>query len=159
MAAIVGLTAAVDAQAAIFDRLKAEADGGLLNDWQIDDAYRALDPQPGAVQKQMYGGGWRSAQEDAVAEHGLLMNETIAVSLYLCVIAPLPTATPASVKAMVKAGGVVIGQIFKNNPRLAGDLTWLGITTGAGDCYPLDDQIMATHSFALQVGARLVWGI
>jgi hypothetical protein len=157
--AIVGLTAAVDAKTAVFARLKTEAASGLLAGWAVDYAYNGNpQPQPGATQRQIYGGGWRSVQEDTLGEHGVLMDEVISVSLYLRATAKLPDAVAEDVEAMVKAAGVVIGQVFKSNPRLAGDLTWLGITTGAGDCYPLDDDLVCTHSFAMTVGARLMWG-
>jgi hypothetical protein len=158
MSAAVGLTAATAAKTALFARLKAEAAGGLLTGWAVDYAYNGVvQPQPGAVQKQIYGGGWRSVQTDAVGEHGVLMDEVVSISVYLRMQAALTVGDAAAVEAMVAAGGVVIGQIFKNNPRLAGDLTWLCVTTGAGDCYPLDQEIVAVHSFAMTVGARLVW--
>lgn len=158
MTTTVGLSAAVDAKTALFDRLRAEADGGLLQGWAVDYAFNGNPaPQAGAIQKQMYGGGWRTVSDDAAGEHGLLMREVITVSLYLRVVARPPTDV-ATLDAMVKDAAAVIARVFHGQPRLTGDMTWLGLSTGQGDYAQSDDETTVIHAYALTVGSYLVWG-
>lgn len=149
---VVGLSAGVDASLAIFDRLKGEADGGLLAGVSVDYEWSA-----GAGLEQIYFGGWRSSQEDLVEEHGVLMQEIVSISMYVRVIARPPTSRRET-DLRAKAIAAIVGQILKANPHLGG-MTWLGLTTTQGDYSPSTmDETISSHAYNMQVGANVVWG-
>lgn len=150
---IIGLTAAVDAKTALFDRIKAEADGGLLQGVSVDYAWNAA-----AGLEQIYGGGWRSTQEDAVGEHGLLMREIIEVSVYVRVTARPPVPV-AETDKRCKHIAATLGRIFHNDPHLAGGMTWLGVRATQGDYTPpTTEETVSSHAYAVQIGAFVTWG-
>lgn len=148
----VGLSNAEDAKAALFDRLSAEADGGLLAGVSVDYAYNGH-----AGTESIYGGGTRSEQDDAVEEHGVLMYEVTSVSLYIAVIRRPPVdvrITDQRAKDIAK----VIARILFNDPKLAGGFTWLGVRTTQGDYQQTDDETKTIKAYAMQIGSYLVWG-
>lgn len=150
---IVGLSAGVDASLALFDLLKAEADGGLLQGVSVDYEYNTAS----TGLEQIYFGGWRSNQEDAAQEHGLLIDETITVSLYIRVTTR-PGSSRAETDRRAKEIAKIVGRILKANPNLGG-MTWLGITTAQGDYQPTTTtETISSHAFGVQIGASLVWG-
>lgn len=149
---VIGLSAAVDASLALFDRLAAEADGGLLAGVDVNYEWSGQ-----AGLEQIYFGGWRSNQEDAVEEHGVLMQEIITVSVYVRVIAR-PGTSRRETDLRAKDIGKIIGRIFKNNPHLGG-MRWLGITTTQGDYSPTTtEETISSHAYGMQVGTYVVWG-
>lgn len=152
-APIIGLSAAVDAKTALFDRLAAEADDGLLQGISVDYAWSA-----NAGLEQIYGGGWRSTQEDAVQEHGVLLQEIVEVSVYIRVIARPPVPVQETDKRAKEIANI-LGRIFRRDPRLAGGMTWLGLRATQGDYTPpTTEETISSHAYAMQVGAFVSWG-
>lgn len=150
---IVGASAAIPSKIAVFDRLDAEAATGMLQGLEVRYAW---DGATTAGEKLIYGGGTRFQQQDDVAEVGLLRMEAVLVSVYVRVV--MRPATDVKEADLVAANiGNLIGMVFAKTPRLAGDLTWLGINSGATDFSQTTDETIAIHQFQLQVGARLTW--
>lgn len=133
-------------------RLKAEADGGLLDGWDIDYAYRG-----DAGSRSIYGGGWRLLeQEQAVAEGiGLVVREVVEVSLYITYKLS-PKGDVEETDAVVEDVSGVVTRIFAANPNLGGDMTWLGISRGQGD-YSNDLETISRAALALRVQSYVSW--
>lgn len=153
MTPIVGLSAAPQIKLALYNRFKAEADGGLLKGWAVDYEYNA-----NAGGNAIYFGGWRIiAREDAVAEaDGLLVWETVALSFYIG--AMLNPGDVQKTDALCNTAATVIAQVMFNQPKLAGPFTWLGIQNGQGDGYTNDlGAASSTHGYAALVRALVTW--
>jgi hypothetical protein len=153
MSLIVGASAAVRCKMAVFDRLEEEAGSGRLGDLSV---LYAWDGATTAGEKLIYGGGTRFQQDDEVAERGVLRREIVLVSAYVRVTKRPPTnVREADLDAA--AIGDLIGMVFFQDPDLAGDLTWLGINSGATDYSQTGTETVVVHMFQLQIGARLTW--
>jgi len=146
------ITRMEEACQAIMGRLKGEADGGLLEGVDVQYAY-AGDFGLRAV----YGGSARFEQESAVAEQtGILNVERIVYTIYVrCVRRPscdveLTDGDAAEIKA-------AIARVFASDPRLAGDMTWLGVSSGIRDYSRNDMETISIHSLDLLVGAYVSW--
>jgi hypothetical protein len=146
-------TNATLAKLALLDRLKAEADGGLLAGVEVHYAYHG-----NVGPKSLYGGGWRMTAEQDVAEQaGILVRELVTVSLYVRIVARPPTdVEETDVEADRIAG--IISRIFRHDPQLAGPLAFLGIAGGQGDYSRLDDETVSVHAYQVQVGSHLSYG-
>lgn len=149
-----GLTNAVDAKTAVVDRLKAEADGGLLDGVSVDYGYN---PQAGL--ESVYGGGWRMEQENTIAEQpGAAMYEVDTFSLYIRVV----HRPPVDVKVTDDRGAAIaatIGRIFRNDPNLGGGLSWVGVARGQGDYSQTDDETTSIHAYQVSVSSFVAWGL
>ncbi len=148
-----GLTNATRAKKALFGRLKAEADGGLLSDVDVNYGYHG-----NVGLRSIYGGGWRILdQKDAVAEQsGLLVEEIVAVSLYIRVV-KRPPVDVEETDAEVDEIAAVLARIFFNDPTLPGDMSWLGIASGQGDYSRTDDETISVHGYQARIGSFLSW--
>lgn len=148
----VGLSAGIDVKTALIARLRAETGGGLLDKVSVDYAWNK-----NAGPRSIYGGGFRARQENAVAEQpGLLMRETVTVSLYVNVTVSPPTSVEDT-DAQVKAIETAMGQIFANNPQLAGGYTWLGMAGSNGDYSNTTDKTTSIVAYEMAVEAFVTW--
>jgi hypothetical protein len=153
---IIGLSNAVTAKQALFDRFSAEADGGLLQGVSVSYAASGI-----AGNRSIYGGGWRIVQEDGLPEQpGMLRDELTAVSVYIRV-----SRAPSN-EFDVEAGDVecrdmanVLARICRNSPKLAGVFTWVGISAGYGDYSQTGDEIIVIHSYGFQIRSLVTWGL
>lgn len=147
-------TSAFAVKRAIFDRLRDEADGGLLQGWDVSYTFNA-----GAGAKSMYFGGWRLLeQEQAVAEGiGLVVREVVEVSLYIGVKIS-PRVDVSETDAVIEAVSGLIVQALARRPKLADDMTWLGIARGQGDYTDTQLETLSRAAFALSAESYLSWG-
>jgi len=143
-------TLAVAAKRALVDRLREQVPAG--DNLEVHYAW------PGnAGLRCVYGGGWRFDQDEAVAEPGLIMEETVAVSLYVRVLAR-PACDVEDTDADAEAVGGLLVNTFAANPQLAGGLTYLGIASGQGDYSRTDTETISIHAYQVRVRGFLVWG-
>lgn len=149
----VGATIAFPAKRAILDRLRGETDGGLLSGWDVDYAFNG-----GARERCIYGGGWRIlSQDQGVAEDpGLVVLETVEIGFYFRVKAS-PPVDVADTDAVVDDASGIVARILSHNPKLGGDMTWMGIARGQGDYSQTNLETISVASFALQVQGYLSW--
>ncbi len=146
-------TNATAAKRAIIDRLKAEADSGVLSGVDVDYAFNG-----NVGLRSIYAGGWRMTAQDAVAEGpGLLVAEQVTVSLYVRVVAR-PATDVEETDAEADRIETVIGRIFRHEPQLAGGFTVLGIPSGQGDYSRTDDETVSVHALQVRVESHLAWG-
>lgn len=146
------ISQAIAAKVAFFDFLGQEADSGRLGDVPVHYAW----PGEIAAERMVYGGGARFEQQDAVAEQGVLVNEVVALSLYVRVV----RRPPCDVKETDLAAAAVarlIGKVFVANPRFAGPYTWLGIASGLGDYSRTNDETVSVWSYQVRIGTRFSW--
>ena len=154
MSLIVGASAAVRCKKAVFDRLAQEAESGRLGDLAVMYAW---DGTTDAGERLIYGGGTRFQQDDEVAERGVLRREVVLVSVYVRVTKRPPTSAVDEADLEAAEIGDLIGLVFFQDPDLAGDLTWLGINSGATDYSQTGTETIVVHMFQVQIGARLTW--
>jgi hypothetical protein len=148
------LTSAVAAKTALFDRLIEEADGGLLQGVDVSYGW-----EPAGL-RSIYGGGWRSQQESAIAEEdGILQNEVTSVSVYVrVVLTPVPPVDAVkAADAEVERIANLISRVMRHQPRLAGGFTWLGMSSTSGDYQPGDDSVTSIAAFAMRIRSMLTW--
>jgi len=150
---IVALSAATQAKAALFARLRAEAEGGLLAGWSVDYSYNG-----NAGAQAIYGGGWRVlSREDIIAEQrGLVVQEQIEVFLYIR-YKVTPAASVEDTDAQCDAAALTIAQVMFNQPKIAGGMTWLGISTAQGDYSQTGLETISTHGYAVRIDAYSTW--
>lgn len=136
---------------AVMDRLASEADGGLLAG--VDVSYGFAD----LGLRSVYGGSARFDQESAVAEqNGVLNIERIIYTIYVrCVRRPACDVRETDDDAVAIKS--VIARILANEPKLAGDMTWLGVTNGYRDYSRNDQETVSVHSLDLVIEAYLSW--
>jgi len=146
-------TSAFAVKRAIFERLRAEADGGLLAGWDVNYTFNA-----GAGARSMYGGGWRLLeQEEAVAEGiGLVVREVVEISLYI-IVKISPRVDVSETDAVIETVSGAIVRVFARNPNLASDMTWLGIARGQGDYTDNQLETISRAAFALSAQSYLSW--
>lgn len=147
-------TNATTAKLALINLLKAQTGAGqLLDGIDVRYAYRG---QIGA--QCVYGGGWRMDADDAVSEGpGVLVREIVVVSLYVRVLAR-PACDVEDTDATANQIGTALGSVMKANPKLAGPLTVLGISSGQGDYSTTDDETISIHAYQVRVGGMVSWG-
>jgi len=138
---------------AVMDRLAAEADGGLLQGVQV--SYGVAD----LGLKSVYGGSARFDQQSAIAEQpGVLNLERIVYTIYIrCVRRPACDVRDTDADAV--AVKTVIAQIFSRNPKLAGDMTWIGVSNGYRDYSRNELETVSVHSLDLLIEAYVSWGV
>lgn len=150
---VVAPTNAELARKAVIDRLKEEAESGLFGEIDISYAWNGR-----AGPRSIYGGGWRFTQDEKGAERrGLLVSEIVTFALYVRVVAR-PAVDVEETDADAFNIARLISTTFAANPKLAGNLTWLGIPSGQGDYSRTDDETTSTHAYQVQVESYLSWG-
>jgi len=145
-------TNAVAALQAVIERLRDEADGGLLQGVGVGYEWTT---ELGA--SSVYAGGDDFEQESAVAEQaGLLQLETATVNLYIQVLRSPPTER---IETDLECSRIadLIARIFFEQPKLAGEMTWIGIVSGRGDYSQSDATTQSIRSLRMRVQSYLSW--
>ncbi len=147
------LTNAYVAKAALIDLLQAQAGaGGPLDGVDVTYAFHG-----GVGWKSIYGGGFRFEQADTVAEPAVMVRELVTVGLYVRVVKR--PACDVEETDLVAAGiAATVGQVLKANPKMAGGLSWVGISGGQGDYSRTDDETISVAAYQVLFGAHLVYG-
>lgn len=147
-------TNAAAGKLALITLLKAQTGPGqLLDGVEVKYAYRA---NVGA--QCIYGGGWRMTAEDAVAEGvGLLVRELVTVSLYVRVVAR-PACDVEETDAACTTISNALGSVLMANPKLAGQLSVVGIAGGQGDYSGTDDETISIQAFQVLITSLVTWG-
>lgn len=121
--------------------------------WQVAVEY-AFGPEMGA--KCIYGGGWRSIQDDDVGERGVLVQEIATLAMYVQVITRPPQSVRAT-EAEAKRIASAMVAIFKTNLHPGGPLTWLGITAAQGDYANTGSETKVVQGFQVRFGSHFTW--
>ena len=150
-------TNAIAAKTALIDLLKTqtvEGSGLPLVGFTVKYGFRG-----DLGLKCIYGGGWRFEAEDAVAETpGVLVRELTRLSLYVRIV-DKPAVDVEVTEAKVEAALNAIGTVLKAHPKLAGQLSVVGINAGAGDySTPTDDETICIGSLSVLVASLVTWG-
>lgn len=146
------LTNATVAKAAFFDLLIANTGAA-----QVLDGVTVLYAWGGQGEtKLIYGGGWRATMERTTAELPNLVQELVEISFYIRVTWR-PACPVVETDVMADQIASAVGGLLKANPRLAGALTWLGISRGQGDYEQSSTETTSVHSYAAQFGAMVSW--
>jgi len=145
MTATVVATLGYEAKRAVYDRLAmAAVPGGALEGVQV--SYEA----PAQLERRsMYLGGFRTVQDEAMAEVGLLRAERVRVALVVRVAEPFETVREAEQVAEALAN-VVAGELARD-PNMAGRLTWTGIGGGASDYAKTEEGPVVTAGYHLDL--------
>lgn len=141
------------AKGALIDLLKTQTGPGLPLDG-VDVNY-AWHGQVG--ERSIYGGGHRTHREEAVAERGLMARHLVTVSLYMRALAR-PACDPSETDLIVAGIGDAVEVVLHANPRLAGGLSWAGITGEQGDNSRTDDETISVLAYQLQFDVLDGWG-
>jgi len=146
-------TNATAALQAVIERLRGEADGGLLQG--VGVGYEAS-PELGT--SSVYAGGDDFEQDPAVAEQwGLMQLETVTVNLYIQVLASPPVERIITDQECSRIADVIT-RIFFGQPKLAGEMTWIGLVSGRGDYSQSDLTTQSIRSLRMRVQSYLSWG-
>ncbi len=143
------------AKAALFTRLAAYAQPAQpLAGLQVAYAF----PGSNVELECMYGGGVRFDQTDAVAETpGILVTEVAQVSVYIRVMIT-PPGDVKDTDTRAAAIGSKMGVLLRTEPRLAGNLTVVGIAGGAGDYAQNSTETISILAYQVRVSTRLSYG-
>jgi len=141
-----------DAKAALITLLQAaSAPLGLLAGVQVAYAW-----QPDLGVRSLYGGGVTFENEDGVGEPQVLQKETATISLYARAV-NRPPGSVAVTDAAVKAIRVGVQAVLKANPKVGGQWSWEGITSGRGDYSQTKDETVSVLSLQVRFGTYASW--
>jgi hypothetical protein len=141
-----------DAKAALITLLQAASvPAGLLDGVKV-----AYEWEPDLGERSLYGGGVSFEVEDGVGEPQVLQRETATVSLYARAVLRPPGSVVTS-DAQVKAIRAAVHAVLKANPKIGGQFSWEGITSGRGDYSQTDDETTSVLSLQLRFGTYASW--
>jgi hypothetical protein len=141
-----------DAKAALVTLLQAASvPAGLLDGVGVGYAW-----EPDLGVRSLYGGGVSFEVEDGVGEAHVLQRETATISLYARAVLR-PAGSVASTDAQVKAIRAAVQAVLKANPKIGGQWSWEGITSGRGDYSQTDDETASILSLQVRFGTYASW--
>ncbi len=144
-------TNVTNALQAVIERLQSEQSGLLAG---VGIGYEMSDD---LGQSAIYAGGDESEQEADVAENwGVLQLETALVTVYIQVQMSPPVSRIDTDKECARIASVV-AKIFYEQPKLAGDMTWLGIASTRGDYQQTDTTTRSWRLLRMKIQSYLSW--
>jgi hypothetical protein len=145
-----------EAKRALFDAMRAQTGVGQpLEGIQVAYSWPGRDVMPVCI----YGGGMRMVQDQTqggVAEFRVVILETVAIGVYVRVLRKdTMIADVEAVDVDCEAIADKISNILTAQPKLAGNLTWLGFEAGTADYGETADGPEAILGLQVQVQALL----
>jgi len=105
----------------------------------------------------IYGGGWEYVQEDAVAEGpGQVVHEEVDLAMTVRVQSRSERDLEV-VDEWAQAVDNALGGVLLANPKLAGSLSFLGVTAGFGGFVATDDETVVHHGHTVRIGGLHGW--
>jgi hypothetical protein len=144
-------TRAYEAKRALFDELKTRvASGQFPSDMQIAYSYPGRD----RMRVVVYGGGVSFSHTDEAEEVNLVGSEVIMVGVYIRALRPGETVEDADREVESYADAIV--KVFTDQPYIAGNMTWIGVSKGNADYSETPDGPESVMSLQVSIGAILV---
>lgn len=144
-------TMAYAAKRAFFDELKSRVGTVQFpNDMQVCYSYPGRD----RMRVVIYGGGMSFMHDDLAEEINAVGSEVITVGVYIRALRPGETVEDADREVESYADAIV--KVFTDQPQIAGNLTWIGVSKGNADYSETPDGPESILSLQVQIGAILV---
>jgi hypothetical protein len=108
-------------------------------------------------QRCVYGGGTRFAQQDAVAESLVLLDEVALLSVYVRVLYSPPVEVWESDAEAARIGAAICTALAAN-PSLGAGLKFVGMPQGQGDYSSTDEETVSILAYQVRVESQLTYG-
>jgi hypothetical protein len=105
----------------------------------------------------IYGGGIRFEHAEDVAETpGMLVRETVLISVYIRVVTRPPEPVEDTDSAAATIGAAVL-QLVKATATPTSPLRWVGVRSGQGDYQNTDDEAITVLGYQFQFISRVTY--